>query len=62
MTHRSPSQRRRTLRAAVHDHRESARLVGLVHVDDRVEGITRRRSGKGFTYALNGARVTDKAT
>ena len=27
--------------------------------DLEAEGITRRRSGKGFTYHLNGGRVTD---
>ncbi len=37
--------------------------TGLVHVDDSVPGITRRRAGKGFTYfTANGRRLRDART
>src|SRR6266540_1894426 len=32
------------------DPAQAARAAGLRHVSDRRSGITRRRSGKGFTY------------
>ncbi len=41
--------------------RDAARAASLRHVTDAREGISRRRSGKGFTYRdTTGARVTDR--
>ena len=40
-----------------------AEAAGLAYVNDHDPGITRRRSGKGFTYrGRNGAPVKDRAT
>jgi DNA topoisomerase-1 len=40
---------------------ESAEMAGLRYVSDRTPGITRRRSGKGFTYLdVDGARIRDR--
>ncbi len=42
--------------------RDAARAASLRHVTDAREGITRRRSGKGFTYRdAAGRRLTDPA-
>lgn len=60
MNARSAARQRR-LRKLVHDHRASARTMGLKHVDDQRPGITRVRSGKGFSYRYQGSRVTDRA-
>jgi len=37
-----------------HDHRTSAKHAGLLYVTDGVAGITRRRSGGGWSYYLPG--------
>lgn len=43
--------------------RDAARAASLRHVTDSREGITRRRSGKGFTYRdAAGRRITDRET
>lgn len=43
-----------------HEHRRAAAHAGLVYVTDGRAGITRRRSGTGWTYfAPNGARIRD---
>ena len=41
---------------------EAARAAGLRHVSDARPGITRKRSGKGFTYAgPDGRTIRDEA-
>jgi DNA topoisomerase-1 len=48
-----PSQR-------LHEHRRAATRAGLKYVTDGFAGITRRRSGTGWTYfAPNGTRIRD---
>lgn len=43
-----------------HEHRRAAPRAGLTYVTDGLAGITRRRSGSGWTYfAPNGARIRD---
>ena len=43
-----------------HEHRRAAAHAGLKYVTDGFAGITRRRSGGGWTYfAPNGARIRD---
>jgi DNA topoisomerase I len=40
----------------------NSKAAKLVHVDDSLPGVTRRRSGKGWTYFdARGERVTDRA-
>jgi DNA topoisomerase-1 len=42
------------------EHRKAATRAGLTYVTDGIAGITRRRSGSGWTYfAPNGARIRD---
>ena len=42
---------------------QSARAAALRHVSDATPGITRRKSGRGFTYrAVGGVPVRDRAT
>jgi DNA topoisomerase-1 len=46
-----------------HEHRKAATGAGLRYVTDGVAGISRRRSGKGWSYfAANGARIADPIT
>ena len=48
-----PSQR-------LHEHRRAAARAGLKYVTDGFAGITRRRSGTGWSYyAPNGSRIRD---
>jgi DNA topoisomerase I len=47
---------------AVVDPQEAAQCAGLSYVSDDKPGISRRRSGKGFTYNAGGTRVRDAAT
>ena len=43
-----------------HEHRRAATRAGLKYVTDGYAGITRKRSGSGWTYfAPNGARIRD---
>src|SRR2546429_228730 len=43
------------------EHRKAAARAGLTYVTDGIAGITRRRSGSGWTYfAPNGARIRDR--
>lgn len=45
------------------DPRDAAETAGLVYVVDDNPGITRHRSGKGWSYrGPDGVRITDKAT
>jgi len=45
-----------------HEHRKSAARAGLRYVTDGVAGISRKRSGTGWTfYAPNGARIRNPA-
>lgn len=45
------------------DLRDAAQEAGLTYVDDSRPGLTRRRSGKGFSYRdAQGAPVRDEAT
>src|SRR5258705_5562580 len=45
------------------EHRKSAVHAGLVYVTDGIAGISRRRSGAGWTYyAPDGERIRDAAT
>ncbi|MEX2199623.1 MAG: DNA topoisomerase IB [Burkholderiales bacterium] len=45
------------------EHRTAARRAGLRYVTDGLAGITRRRSGTGWSYyAPDGARIADAAT
>src|SRR5260370_23602776 len=42
------------------EHRKAATRAGLVYVTDGIAGISRRRSGAGWTYyAPSGARIRD---
>ena len=44
------------------DARDAAETAGLVYIDDQGSGITRRKSGKGWSYRdANGSRISDKA-
>ncbi|MDQ1901795.1 DNA topoisomerase IB [Paracoccus sp. WLY502] len=44
------------------DPQDAAREAGLVYVNDDMPGITRQRSGKGFSYrGPDGKAITDKA-
>lgn len=44
------------------DPRDAAKEAGLVYVNDDMPGITRRKSGKGFSYrGPDGRAITDKA-
>lgn len=44
------------------DARDAAESAGLVYIDDQESGLTRRRSGKGWSYRdADGERITDKA-
>lgn len=46
-----------------HEHRKEAAGAGLRYVTDGIAGISRRRSGKGWSYfAANGARISNPAT
>ncbi|MTE00321.1 DNA topoisomerase IB [Paracoccus sp. YIM 132242] len=48
--------------AVISDPRDAAKEAGLVYVNDDMPGITRKRSGKGFSYrGPDGKPVTDKA-
>ena len=47
---------------SVVDPRDAAAEAGLAYVDDGRPGLTRRKSGKGFSYRdAKGAPVRDKA-
>ncbi len=49
--------------AATAQARAAARAAGLVYVNDRQPGISRRKSGKGFSYRdADGQRVADTLT
>jgi DNA topoisomerase-1 len=49
--------------AGIADPREAAREAGLTYVDDGMPGLTRRKSGTGFSYRdAKGAPVRDPAT
>jgi len=42
------------------EHRRTARRAGLKYVTDGVDGITRQRAGKGWSFSYsNGVRITD---
>lgn len=44
------------------DARDAAESAGLVYIDYQGSGITRRRSGKGWSYRdATGAKISDKA-
>lgn len=44
------------------DARDAAEGAGLVYVDDQSSGITRRKSGRGWSYRdVTGAKISDKA-
>ena len=44
------------------EHRKAADKAGLQYVTDGVAGISRRRSGKGWSYyAPDGALISDSA-
>lgn len=44
------------------DPRDAAESAGLLYANDQEPGITRRRSGKGWSYRdPSGARITDRA-
>lgn len=46
----------------VAEHRKAAQRAGLRYVTDGVRGISRKRSGTGWTYfSTSGARITDAA-
>ena len=46
-----------------HEHRREAAGAGLRYVTDGLAGISRRRSGKGWSYfAADGARINDPIT
>ena len=48
--------------AVISDPRDAAKEAGLVYVNDDMPGITRQRSGKGFSYrSPDGKAITDKA-
>lgn len=48
--------------AVISDPRDAAKEAGLVYVNDDMPGITRRKSGKGFSYrGPDGRAITDKA-
>src|SRR5690349_20557070 len=44
-----------------HEHRTSAKHAGLLYVTDGVAGITRRRSGGGWSYYLPGGGLINDA-
>lgn len=50
------------LRALVHDTAKSAECIHLTYVNDSQPGISRRKSGKGFSYYFEGKTVKDKET
>jgi len=51
----------RVVSAKLHEYRKSADHAGLHYVTDGVPGITRRRSGKGWSYYdAEGALITDQ--
>ena len=50
------------LSAAIVDPEEAAQYAGLLYVSDDRAGISRVRSGKGFSYKLGGRTVRDAAT
>ena len=44
------------------DHQQDAKAAGLRYISGEEPGITRKHSGKGFTYILpNGGKLADKA-
>jgi DNA topoisomerase-1 len=44
------------------DARDAAESAGLVYVDDQSLGLTRRKSGKGWSYReATGAKISGKA-
>lgn len=48
--------------AVIPDPRDAAKEAGLIYVNDDMPGITRQRSGKGFSYrGPDGKTITDKA-
>src|SRR5262245_12702079 len=48
--------------ARLQEHRTAAKRAGLRYVTDGIAGITRRRSGGGWTfYEPNGTRIADAA-
>lgn len=45
------------------DPKDAAESVGLTYVSDDAPGVTRRKSGKGWSYrAVDGSRITDRPT
>ncbi|MES1219788.1 MAG: DNA topoisomerase IB [Bacteroidota bacterium] len=44
------------------DHEKAANAINLIYIKDTSEGITRRKTGKKFTYLLNEKIIRDKKT
>ena len=60
-SYQSKDQLNHMITAAVSDPVQSAAEAGLRYVSDTSPGITRKRTGKGFTYrTAGGERLTDK--
>jgi DNA topoisomerase-1 len=56
-----PKRARRTAKQATVDPTESAQAAGLRYVSDTMPGITRKRTGTGFSYyGTDGKRITDR--
>lgn len=51
---------KRKIAKAVKDYEASAELANLIYVNDREEGITRKKSGQRFSYYFKGKKVADK--
>jgi len=60
MASTTPLSHRQFLRVD-HDHEQAAEAAHLVYVSDSRPGISRRKHGKGYSYALQGKTITDKS-
>lgn len=51
---------RSKMRKAVKDYQESAKLANLVYVNDKEEGIARKKNNGRFSYYLKDKKISDK--
>lgn len=51
---------RRTFRAAIKDVTKTAKAVNLIYVNNKQDGIIRKRKGESFYYIEDSKKITDK--
>ena len=52
---------KKKLRHLVHDYSATAQAAALIYVNDKDEGITRKKKGSSFEFFFQGKKVKDKA-